>query len=604
VPRHPDSFLRLAIGKYAGEKRLFLQVPTRVRLRAQALPSALWHGESKSWHVPYSPALVGPVLDAFPEDEFEYEWGEGVRDLWAAARAWRDAQDVSGRGLDSLPDVPINGSAWLHQRRAFHFARHLDAAGLFVDMGGGKTLITVGLMNHWDAKTVLVLCPKSVLGVWAREVNKWSLPGQPYDVWSSNIAGTVPRKALAMQQWLDIRRGRKVVVVVNYDSCWRNTMQDRLLAMNWDLIVCDESHRIKSASGKASKFAARLRKKSRRMLLLSGTPTPHGPDDIYAQYRAADPGIFGTNFQRFRNRYFETRKINDKVEVVHYRNGLDGFRDEAARAEFQKKMASIGIVIPRSDMVPPVDGSGVDPSRRWTMPPVLRECVLDSKTFRLYQDVKKELYAELEGGEGGEGRDGGIVVADNALTKLLRLRQITSGATRVVDPNSGMDSIQQISFEKRALLADVLEDVPSDEPIVVFGVFHSDLDAIQHVAEQVGRDYLELSGRRRDGLNPDSTLAGRRDEVVGVQLQSGGVGVDFTRACYVCYFSLDYNLGNFLQARDRLDRPGQTRPITEIHLVAVGPTGGKTVDGLTYDALLERKQLNEAVLDALRHREL
>ena len=67
----------------------------------------------------------------------------------------------------------------------------------------------------------------------------------------------------------------------------------------------DESHRLKSPSGKISRFASQLSDRSRRRLALSGTPMPHSPLDIYAQYRALDKSVFGVHHQQFKNRYAE-----------------------------------------------------------------------------------------------------------------------------------------------------------------------------------------------------------------------------------------------------------------------------------------------------------
>jgi hypothetical protein len=588
----PKNKVQCWKGEWCGQQRMFIRCGYAARLRAQRIPGALWEGSIKAWHVPYSPAIVEAFMVEFPSTEFDIDYTEVV-DLWSAAGAWRMAQQA--RVATDLPNLPIRGDGWLHQRRAFHFARSLRSAGLFVDMGGGKSLIAAGLFQEWGASNVLVLCPKSVRGVWPKELTKWSLSS--WDYWVMPDGGTVVKKANALAGWLTVRRpaGRGRCVVVHYDSSWRPGMIEVLLQyvkQTGAVLVCDESHRIKSAGGKASRAAAKLGSVASRVLLLTGTPTPHGPQDIYGQYRAADPGIFGTNYGHFTGRFFRKRKINDKVEVIDQKRP---FLDDEREAEFKRKMASIGIVIPREDMVPPNDGNGVDPSRRWTLPPVERQVALDAKTWKAYVGLRNELVAEI---------DKGLITADNALVKGLRLRQITSGHARVENPATGESRIELLGNEKRSLLAEVLEDLPGDKPVVVFGVFHPDLDAIRYVADEMGRPYLELSGRRRDGLTESSELAAFSNEIVGVQLQSGGVGVDFTRCHQFVYYSIDYNLGNVLQARDRGDRPGQTQPITEIHLVAVSPLGGQTVDGVTYNALSERKALNTAVMDALRHREL
>jgi SNF2 family DNA or RNA helicase len=573
------------------EDRLFIQCDYEHRQRAKSLPHARWEGSSKAWHSPFTGATWDAFVKAFPRldpssgEGFLYEDEDNLyQSLQDAANSWRAAAEA--KSAVDLPDIPTRTVAAGHQRRCFHFGRQLKSAGLFVEMGGGKSAVAIGLCEEWDTKLVVILCPKSVIGVWPKQ---FAIHAQrDWMTWTGDAKGIVKAKAMDLMMFVERARraSRPAVVIMNYDIAWRDGMLPFLCSTQFDVLICDESHRIKSAGGKASRAAARIARQSERVLLLTGTPTPHGPEDVYGQYRAADPNIFGTNYDRFKKTYFLTRPINDKVDRVV------GFLSDESERKYKEKLASISIVVKKEDMDPIGD---FDPGRVWSLPAIERQVRLENKTWRAYQELKNELVAEV---------DAGLVTADNILVKGLRLRQVTGGFVPVEDVATGTSTVQQIGSEKQSLLAEVLEDIPGDEPVVVFGVFHTDLDQIRDVAHAMGRVYLELSGRRRDALAPDSTLATIGSEIVGVQLQSGGVGVDFTRAAYGIDFAVDYNLGNVLQSRARLDRPGQTRAVTWIHLVSVGPTGQRTVDGVTYDALMNRKQINEAVLDALRKKEL
>jgi hypothetical protein len=189
-----------------------------------------------------------------------------------------------------------------------------------LEMGGGKSAVAVGLCEHDAAMHVLVMCPKSVMGVWPKQFREHGL--RDYDFWTNTGSGTTTRKAQSLASFL-LRPGtRPKVVVINYDVWWRDAISQLVLGWKWDVEVLDESHKIKSPGGKASRMASKMEKHCKRKVLLTGTPQPHGPEDIYAQFRAADPRIFGTNFNQHKNRYFSTRKINDKIDVV------TGFRDD------------------------------------------------------------------------------------------------------------------------------------------------------------------------------------------------------------------------------------------------------------------------------------
>jgi SNF2 family DNA or RNA helicase len=154
---------------------------------------------------------------------------------------------------------------------------------------------------------------------------------------------------------------------------------------------------------------------------------------------------------------------------------------------------------------------------------------------------------------------------------------------------------ERIDMGKEALLADFLDDLPSNEPVVVFCRFRSDLDCVRQAAATLRRRYGELSGQRRD-LTEHAMM---RDDVdvMGVQIQSGGVGVDFTRAAYAVYFSVNWALGDYDQSLARLHRPGQNRPVRYYHLLA-----RDTVDEKVYKAFDTKREIIETVLSSLSGR--
>ena len=101
----------------------------------------------------------------------------------------------------------------------------------------------------------------------------------------------------------------------------------------------------------------------------------------------------------------------------------------------------------------------------------------------------------------------------------------------------------------------------------------------------------ELSGRRNE---LDEWQQGDGPEVIAVQIQAGGLGIDLTRARYSIFYSLGYSLGDYEQALARVHRPGQNRKVTHLHLVAPG-----TVDEHVYDALEQKRDVVEFVIDTL-----
>ncbi len=451
---------------------------------------------------------------------------------------------------------------WPHQQAAVELLASRGSGMLALDMGCGKSRTALELIRRWNCRCVLILCPKSVVRVWPHEFAK-HLPGASWRVLPLDW-GTVKVRAEAILSEVICAEadGAPIAVTLNYDSLTHKPMPDTLASIRWDCLVMDESHRLKAHTGRQSQVTGQLALRIPHRLALTGTPMPHSPLDIWAQFRAIEPRVYGPNFWRFRDRYAVTRRRTTREgreyeEVVGYRN-LD---------ELQQRMAPWTYRVRSEDVLDLPDCVDMH-----------RYCLLSPSAQRIYHDLETRLVADI-----GDG----IVTASNALVRLLRLAQVANGF--VADELT--EEEHRIDEGKAELLADVLEDLPVTEPLVVFGRFHNDLDTIHRVGRAAGRTTSELSGR----VNELQQWQGGETDILAVQLQAGGLGVDLTRARYQVYYALSYSLGDYLQTRKRIHRPGQTRAVTYIHLLAAG-----TVDEQVAEALRQRKEVVGAVVEGLR----
>ena len=432
-------------------------------------------------------------------------------------------------------------TAWEHQASALDFIRDKPGSMLAMAMGTGKSRVAIDLIRERDYRRVLILAPKSVVDyVW---------PGQIALHAAGELAaipltqGSVAAKREVVEAALRIRRDHPAAVIVNYEAAWREPLASWLRDLRWDLLVMDECHKIKAPGGVASRFCSRLADRIPQRLGLTGTPMPHSPLDIYAQYRALNKRVFGTSFNRFKHTYaifggFEGR------QVVAFKS----------RDELRAKFRSIAFQVRVEDALdlPPVQD-------------VTHHLDIGPKAQRVYRDLSRHFLAELAEG---------YITAANALSRLLRLQQVTSGYG-VTEEGAAV----QLDDAKAKHLTDLLEGIDADEPVVVFARFRNDLDQIASVAAKLDRPAFEVSGRIKQ-------LDEWRDKggVLAVQIQAGGLGLDLSIARYCIYFSLGFSLGDYQQSRARLHRPGQTRPVEYIHLIA-----RDTVD-LTVMQALERKE--------------
>ena len=441
--------------------------------------------------------------------------------------------------------IPLKTTAWKHQEEAVRFCMEKRAALLALSMGCGKSWCVLSLIVNRSHKTVLIVCPKSVMQVWPKQFDTHHPGGVHVEVLNS---GTCDAKGVRLKKLRDETDG-PLVVVVNYDAYWRGKLGEAIVSRTWDLVVLDESHRIKAPGGRASFFAKRI--PAHWKLALTGTPMPHSPLDLYGQFRFLDRTIFGTSFTLFRDRYavmggFERR------QVVGWKN------EEEMNARLYSITYRVG-----PEVLDLPEAMHVE-----------RTFDLTPKARKVYRSLEDEFCAEL---------DSGIVTAANCMVKVLRLQQVTSGYVKADDDGPEQD----IDPGKAALLRDILEDLDPNEPVVVFCRFRHDLETVHEVAKDLRTSSGELSG----SANHLELWQAEEFPILAVQIQSGGLGVDLTRARYAIYFSIGYSLGEFEQSLARIHRPGQTKPCTYIHLIA-----SNTVDEKVYEALRKKKDVIETIL--------
>lgn len=448
---------------------------------------------------------------------------------------------------------------WQHQEDAVKWLMGRKYGLLDHGMGSGKTRtlleFLLALSATQDVRRVLVCCPKAVIAAWAKQVGLWHK--------SIRFLGldqaTRPQKEKALAAAL--ADTSPLLVCVNYDSAWR---LDVLEKTRWDVLVWDEVHRLKAPNGKASRWASRVCTKNpqARKVGLTGTLIPHSILDaqpIWRSVESPDCPTFGPSSVRHRARY-AVMNPHQPGMVIGWRN-LD---------EAHAKIAATTHRVRSQDVLdlPPIQYLDVSVE-------------LTTDEAKLYREIETEFCAVVEAG---------TVTASNALVKLLRMQQICGGSVRFDEQPAARQITEHPA--KGAALADMLEDLPQSEPLVVFCRFTSDIALARRVCESAGRQVSELSGR----VNELADWQHGSTTVLLAQIQSGGIGIDLTRAAYAVFVSLGYSLAEYEQAVARLHRPGQEKHTLIYHLIAT-IRGRATVDGRVYQALRERKEVVNAILD-------
>jgi hypothetical protein len=618
VPRATHARVRPPVLRLGADGRIKVeQTPFALVDVCRSLPGARSikrGGRHAWWSLPGSPMAALAAIEALTP--FGVIYSPGVRELadqvgrGAAARArFVDGGEIpDGDGTDV-----VNMPLWDHQRVALGYTEEASALLLAIPMSGGKTSTAIAAVNRRQAARVLIGCPNRVRGVWPREVRERSQVGWHIEDGTRPARRGKGRIDLSAAQRLE--RCKFVLYdcdcdapthafVVNYELLaapgWRDWVPQHPL----DAIIWDEIHRLKSPTGATSKAAARFVSYSRFRLGLSGTPAPQYWFDIFGVFRALDPGIFGEVWTRFKEQWVITRQTREGRQFPDPRRSTDN-------AELARRFNMI-TYRPIVDL----DLPAVTDTRR--------EVELEPKARKVYDQLANELWADLTefaqrgetvdldeaavAGEPVEPEDADApaeITANLILTRMLRLQQLTGGSL-TTDPERDEEgeivrpgTLTRVSTAKADMLAEALDEAGctkaafargAGEPVAVFCRFRSDLDAVREVAQAAGLVYGEISGRRGDGLDADSRMA-PTIQVCGVQIQAGGTGVDLTRARFGVWYSLGYSVADYDQARSRLVRINQHRPVVFIHIIAAD-----TADQAVYDAIDDRRSALGAVL--------
>lgn len=453
--------------------------------------------------------------------------------------------------------VPTAPSLWRHQSEAIEFVLDRPSTLLHMGMGTGKSRCAIEVAERMEARRVLILCPLSVVDAWEKQFTQFAR--RSWEVCLLNKGSVAKKHKLAYDSLERARAmGCPAVIVINYESARLSPFNMLAECGQFDLLIMDESHRLKSPRGKTAKWVAKLSANIPKRVALTGTPMPHSPLDCFQQTLCLNAShVFGRSFVQFRRRYSIMGGFQGK-EVKGFQN-IDDLRARLSKITYQADRTVL------------------------ELPPAMferRMVELSPAARRAYKQMEETLRADIGSGE---------VTASNGLTRLLRLQQLTSGQVTIdADPPYQ----ERVDDSKVKALADLMIDLPPDEPICVFGQFRGDMETVHLAAKKAGRESLELSGPKKELKEWQDGQA----SVLAVQIQAGGVGVDLTRARIVAFLSTGFSLGDYLQALARNHRPGQDRTVLYYHFLAKD-----TVDLAVYHALRKRENVIEEVLSDLNN---
>ena len=474
-----------------------------------------------------------------------------------------------------------------HQAELYERTRDLKTYALFHEMGTGKTKPVIDTIGHLfesgEINGALVLAPKAVAPNWVNDELPlhFGLDPKRYRVflWDTSKANNIGYQE-KLAKFLATPPDKLAILLMSYDAIMTERRKGtkrgvlkgkeaakKILVDRRCIFVLDESARIKTPKAKRTKRvqAASIYAPYRR--IMTGTPITQGPFDMFAQLRFLDADVWKRmgcgSFPAFKAMF------GDWMEHVRGDNGqrfqtLIGYKNLAI---LSKVVDEMGDRLLKADVL--------------DLPPKL----YDKRTFdlgkeqrRLYDELKREFIIWLDSGD--------MVTAPLAITRMLRLQQITSGYLPTDDGNM----IEIEPNDRLACFMETAEDITSQA--IAWGRFQKDIDLMEAALKKAGKTCVVYDGRVSQADREKRRAefkAGDAQWFVG-NPAAAGEGLTLLVPT-VIYYSNSFKLGDRLQSEDRAHRIGQDKPVLYIDIVARG-----TLDRAILRALRDKVDLASQVL--------
>lgn len=430
----------------------------------------------------------------------------------------------------------------------------------------GKTMTCINTIRFKFAQEnrlmkTLILGPPIVLNNWKNEFLMHS------NIKANDIVilnGTQKNRCKLLEKCKD----QDKILITNYESLLMKDLFKMIEEYNIEVLVLDESHKVKSIQSKRTKAAIKLADQARYKFLLSGTPILNSMMDVFSQFRVLDSGeTFGKNFVSFRGKYFYD-KNSGMPKDKYFPNWIPrpGIEEEINRLISNKSMH-------------------VTKNQCLDLPPLVKTIIpveMSREQQKAYNDMNDDLIAYI---------NDTAAVAELAITKALRMQQIVSG---FVNDHEG--EIVRFKNPRKDALKELLEEITPSSKVLVWAVFKENYNDIREVCEKLKIKYVEVHGgiKQKDKMdNVDSFCNDNSIRVFIGHPGSGGIGITLIEASYMIFYSRNFSLEYDIQAEARCYRGGSEihKKVTRFDLVSKG-----TIDEDVVKALQEKKAIGFKVL--------
>lgn len=450
-----------------------------------------------------------------------------------------------------------------HQRFARDFVIQHPACALWLEMGLGKSLITLSALYDLNCPGhVLIIAPKTIArATWISEIKKWKIP-----IRTCSLIDNAKQRPLKKDDrealWDKVPEMPPTVFFINRELVVRlvNHYAAKRIPWPFPIVVIDEAQSFKSHRSSRFQALSKMKPYIARIIELTGTPAPNGPHDLWSQIYLLDGGFrLGKNVTTFRNRWFLPGIVADGVPLTY--NPLPH-----AANEITHSVADI-VISMKNDLL--------------DLPPFTENDIiisLDDTERKRYQKMKKDHVLPLA--------DGDAVIAKNAAVLQAKLSQMASGAIYTDEDGN----FERIHDKKLDFVTYIIEDTPT--PVLIAYYYKSDKAMIAERLEKEGIEFEVFDG------TPQMINRWNAKEIPVMLLQpaSAGYGLNLQEGGHtLIWYTLPWALEAYQQTNARLYRQGQTEPVIAHRLIIE-----HTVDEKLKNVLNKKEITQDDIMDIVR----
>lgn len=548
------------------DETLALKASYRDRERVKAVGEGKWSAETKRWLFPLSHSVVDNIQREFGKIAIEPQIFTRLSLLDSFQRKVQKIKKLKDCNVD---ESFLKVTLWPHQRVGVRFCQEFDKCCCFDDMGLGKSLVAV-YMGIWrksrgEIKKCIILAPKSCKeSVWGRQIEKFT------DEKCLVVDGTLAKRRQLYKRY---KREDILFLIFSYETFRTDFLRLKEMGIlnsgndGAGMLILDEVQKVKNPQAQISKVVKNVQ--ALFALALTGTPVYNRPEDIWGPMNIVSPGLLGSNYQRFTDRYLIKGSYGNDQVAGGYRN----------LKELKGKIESVSIRRMKEEAIDLPEKTYED---------LFCEMV-DPKQREAYESMRKELFAWIRDMDDKEVR----VRANQLLTRNVRLSQLSDGF--ISSPE--LKKPKWFRSSKVEEIDGILEDyADADSGIVIFCRWVPLVHFLfGRYREKYGAVHLMGQTKDKDRLKAIDAFQEGKAKVFVLQIQSGSLGIDLSRAKIGIFIDKAFlSPGILRQSEDRLHRLGQKENCTMISLITPG-----TIDE-RWDKLMQAKlELSNKIIPSM-----